>query len=147
MVLVVVAGIRLSSAPAVPGASAAPLLPVSVGPAEQALHQSGLRCTETAAGLECARRLSDGWQQVARLEVAGSVVRDLEVRLEPGTGAFPVDDVPAALSELGMDLTQAIDEAVGDDGAACACTRPIDGGAIHVEGDPAAGYVLTVEVP
>jgi hypothetical protein len=152
LVLAVVAGIRLSSAPATPGASAPPLLPVAVGPAEQALHQSGLRCTEIAGGLECARRLSDGWQQIARLEVVGRSVGGLEVRLEPGTGVFPVGDVPAALSEpatdvLGVDLTAAIDEALDPAGAACGCERPIDGGSIHLEGDAGSGYVLTVEVP
>lgn len=150
--LVIVAGIRMSSTPAGPGASVAPLLPVAVGPAEQALHQSGLRCTEIAGGIECGRRLSDGWRQVAHLEVAGGTVRGFDVRLEPGTGAFPVDDVPAALSEpatdvLGVDLTAAIDQAVDAEGAACGCTRSIDGGAIHVGGDPVAGYRLAIEVP
>jgi hypothetical protein len=152
VVLAVVVGIRLSTAPATPGASAEPLLPVAVGPAEQALHQSGLRCTEIAAGLECARRLSDGWRQVAQLEVAAGAIRGLEVRLEPGTTAFAVADVPAALSEpatdvLGIDLTESIDQAVDAEGAACGCERPIDGGAIYLEGDPGSGYVLTVEVP
>ena len=93
VVLVVVAGIRLSTAPvatpAAPAEPAAPLLPVAVGPAEQALHQSGLRCAEIDTGLECTRRLSDGWRQVARLEVAGGAVQGLEVRLVPGTAAFP----------------------------------------------------------
>ena len=151
VVLVVVAGIRLSSAPATPGASAVPLLPVAVAPAEQALHQSGLRCTEVAGGLECARRLSDGWRQIARLEVAAGAVRGLEVRLEPGTGVFP-GDVPAALSEpatdvLGVDVTESIDQAVDAAGVACGCERPVGGGSIHLEGDPGSGYVLTVEVP
>ena len=150
IVLVVVAGIRLSSAPTGPGATAAPVLPVSVGPAEQALHQSGLRCTEVSSGLECTRRLSDGWRQVARLDVMGEAVRGLEVRLEPGTGALPLADVPAALSEpatdvLGVDLSEAIDAAVDAAGVACGCERPIEGAAIHVEGDPAAGYLLRVE--
>jgi hypothetical protein len=152
VVLVVVAGIRLSSTPATPGASAEPLLPVAVGPAQQALHQSGLRCTEIATGLECARRLSDGWRQVARLDVTGEAIRGLEVRLKPGTGAFPVADVPAALSEpatdvLDVDLAEAIDQAVDAEGAACGCTRPVVGGAIHVEGDPVAGYRLAFEAP
>jgi hypothetical protein len=146
VVLVVVAGIRISSTPAVPAGSAAPLLPVAVEPAEQALHQSGLRCLEVAAGLECTRRLSDGWQQVARLEVAGGAVRGLEVRLEPGTaGPIPVDDVAAALAEpatdvIGLDVTEVVHDAV-----ACGCQRPIHGGSIHVEGDPVAGYRLRVE--
>ena len=87
LVLAVVVGTRLSTAPAAPGE---PLLPVEVGLAEQALHQSGLRCTEIASGLECERRLSDGWRQVARLDMASEAIRGLEVRLVPGTGAFPV---------------------------------------------------------
>lgn len=153
VVLVVVAGIRLSTAPvATPAAPAQPLLPVPVGPAEQALHQSGLRCAEIDTGLECTRRLSDGWRQVARLEVVGGAVRGLEVRLVPGTAAYLVADAPAALSEpatdvLGVDLAEAVDGAVAADGAACGCTRSIGGGAIHVEGDPVAGYLLTIEVP
>jgi hypothetical protein len=153
VVLAVVAGIRLSSAPvATPGAAAEPLLPVAVGPAEQALHQSGLRCAEIDTGLECTRRLSDGWRQVARLEVAGGAVQGLEVRLVPGTGAFPVADAPAALSEpavdvLGVDVAEAVDEALDAGGVACGCTRSIDGGAIHVEGDPVAGYLLVIEGP
>ena len=155
VVLAVVVGIRMFSTPATPAAPAEPaepVLPVALGPAEQALHQSGLRCTQIATGLECARRLSDGWRQVARLEVAGEAVGRLEVRLVPGTAAFPVADVPAALSEpatdvLGVDVTEAVDEAVADGGTACGCTRPIEGGAIHVEGDPIAGYLLTIEVP
>jgi hypothetical protein len=150
VVLIVVAGIRISSTPPGPGASTAPLLPVWAGAAEQALHQSGLRCTEIAGGLECTRRLSNGWQQIARLQVAGGAVRGLEVRLEPGTDAFPVGAVPAALSEpagdvLGVDLTDAIDDAVDAEGAACDCVRPAEGGAISLEGDPVAGYVLAVE--
>ena len=153
VVLVVVAGIRLSTAPvATPAAPAQPLLPVPVGPAEQALHQSGLRCAEIDTGLECTRRLSDGWRQVARLEVVGGAVRGLEVRLVPGTAAYLVADAPAALSEpatdvLGVDLAEAVDGAVAADGAACGCTLSIGGGAIHVEGDPVAGYLLTIEVP
>ena len=132
--------------------SAEPLLPVPVGPAEQALHQSGLRCTEIATGLECVRRLSDGWRQVARMDVAGGAVRRLEVRLVPGAAAFPAADAPAALSEpaadvLGVDLSEAVDEAVDAGGVACGCTRSVDGGAIHVEGDPVAGYLLAIEVP
>jgi hypothetical protein len=151
VVLAVVAGIRLTSAPmAAPGAPAEPLLPVAVGPAEQALHQSGLRCAEVATGLECTRRLSDGWRQVARLEVVGGAVQGLEVRLVPGTAGYPVADAPAALSEpaddvLGVDLSKVVDEAVDAAGVACGCTRPIDGGAIHVEGDPVAGYLLVIE--
>jgi hypothetical protein len=146
LALAVVVGTRLSTAPAAP---AEPLLPVEVGPAEQALHQSGLRCTEIATGLECARRLSDGWRQVARLEVAGETVRRLEVQLEPGTTAFPVGDVAAALSEpatdvLGVDLTEAVDGAVAEDGTACGCSRPVDGGAVHVDGDPVVGYRLVI---
>ena len=119
VVLAVVAGIRLSTAPvATPAAPAEPLLPVAVGPAEQALHQSGLRCAEIDTGLECTRRLSDGWRQVARLEVAGGAVQGLEVRLVPGTAAFPVADAPAALSEpaddvLGVDLSEAVDRGRG----------------------------------
>ena len=125
---------------------------MAVGPAEQALHQSGLRCAEIDTGLECTRRLSDGWRQVARLEVAGGAVQGLEVRLVPGTAAFPVADAPAALSEpaddvLGVDLSEVVDQAVAADGAACDCTRPVEGGAVHVEGDPVAGYLLTIEVP
>ena len=153
VVLAVVAGVRLSSAPvATPAAPAEPLLPVAVAPAEQALHQSGLRCAEIDTGLECTRRLSDGWRQVARMEVARGAVQGLEVRLVPGTAAFPVADAPAALSEpaadvLGVDPSEAVDEAVDADGVACNCTRSIDGGAIHVEGDPVAGYLLTIEVP
>ena len=153
VVLAVVAGIRLSSAPvATPAAPAEPLLPVAVGPAEQALHQSGLRCAEIDTGLECTRRLSDGWRQVARLEVAGGAVQGLEVRLVPGTAAFPVADAPAALNEpaddvLGVDLSEVVDQAVAADGAACDCTRPVEGGGVHVEGDPVAGYLLTIEVP
>jgi hypothetical protein len=148
VVLTVVVGIRISnSAPAAP---AEPLLPVPVGPAEQALHQSGLRCQEAGTGLQCVRRLSDGWQQVARLDVAGEAIQRLEVRLDPGTAAFPLRDGPAALSEpatdvLGVDLSQAIDEAIDAAGAACGCTQPIEGGSIHLEGDPIAGYVLTIE--
>jgi hypothetical protein len=149
VVLAVVVGIRMSDTPAAP---AEPLLPVPVGPAEQALHQSGLRCTETAAGLECARRLSDGWRQVARLQVVAGAIRGLEVQLVPGAAAFPVGDVPAALAEpvtdaLGVDLSEAVGEAVDAGGAACGCTRSIEGGATHVEGDPVAGYLLTIEVP
>ena len=156
VVLVVVAGIRLSTAqvatPAAPAEPAAPLLPVAVGPAEQALHQSGLRCAEIDTGLECTRRLSDGWRQVARLEVAGGAVQGLEVRLVPGTAAFPVADAPATLSEpaddvLGVDLSEVVDQAVAADGAACDCTSPVEGGGVHVEGDPVAGYLLTIEVP
>ena len=152
VVLAVVAGIRMSSAPAAPTVSAEPLLPVPVGPAEQALHQSRLRCTEIATGLECVRRLSDGWRQVARMDVAGGAVRRLEVRLVPGAAAFPAVDVPAALSEpaadvLGVDLSEPVDEAVDAGGVACGCTRSVDGGAIHVEGDPVAGYLLAIEVP
>ena len=129
---------------------AAPLLPVSLARAEQALHQSGLRCTGIAAGLECTRRLSGGWRQAARLEVAGGAVRGLEVRLEPGTGPYPVADVPAALNEpaadvLGFDLTDAIVGSLDADGTACGCTRLLEGGAIHLEGDPATGYRLSVE--
>jgi hypothetical protein len=145
VVLVVVAGIRLSTAPEGPAAS---LLPVPVAPAEQALHQSGLRCTGVAAGLECTRRLSDGWRQVARLDVAGGAVRRLEVRLEPGAGGpFPVADVAAALAEpatdvLGVDVAEAVDEAI-----ACGCARPIDGGMVRVEGDAVAGYRLAIETP
>ena len=153
VVLAVVAGIRLSSAPvATPAEPAEPLLPVAVGPAEQALHQSGLRCAEIDTGLECTRRLSDGWRQVARLEVAGGAVQGLEVRLVPGTAAFPVADAPAALNEpaadvLGVDLSEVVDQAVAADGAACDCTRPVEGGGVHVEGDPVAGYLLAIEVP
>ncbi len=151
VVLAVVAGIRMSSAPvATPAAPAEPLLPVAVGPAEQALHQSGLRCAEIDTGLECTRRLSDGWRQVARLEVAGGAVQGLEVRLVPGTAAFPVVDAPAALSEpaddvLGVHLAEVVDQAVAADGLACDCTRPVEGGGVHVEGDPLAGYLLTLE--
>jgi hypothetical protein len=151
VVLAVVAGIRLSSAPvATPAAPAEPLLPVAVGPAEQALHQSGLRCAEIDTGLECTRRLADGWRQVARLAVAGGSVHGLEVRLEPGTAAFPLADAPVALSEpahdvLGVDLSEVVDQAVAADGAACDCMRPFEGGGIHVEGDPLAGYLLTIE--
>ena len=148
VVLAVVVGIRLSSA--TPAAPAAPVLPVPVGPAEQALHQSGLRCEAAGTGLECVRRLSDGWQQVARLGVTGEAVQRLEVQLVPGTAAYPTGDVPAALSEpatdvLGVDVFEAVDEAIDVTGAACDCTRPIDGGSIHVEGDPVAGYVLKIE--
>jgi hypothetical protein len=151
VVLAVVAGIRLPSAPvATPAAPAEPLLPVAVGPAEQALHQSGLRCAEIDNGLECTRRLSDGWRQIARLQVTGGAVRGLEVRLVPGTAAFPVADAPAALSEpatnvLGVDLSEVVDQAIAADGAACDCTRPVDGGGVHVEGDPLAGYLLMIE--
>jgi hypothetical protein len=144
LVLVLVAGIRLSTAPAAP---AEPLLPVPLGPAEQALHQSGLHCTEIEGGLACTRRLSDGWQQVAQLEVVDGAVRGLEVRLVPGTGAFPVDDVAAALAEpatdvLGVDVADVVDEAI-----ACGCARPIGGGTFRVEGDPVAGYRLTIRGP
>ena len=147
VVLVVVAGIRLSTAPAGP---TAPLLPVPVAPAEQALHQSGLRCTGIAAGLECTRRLAGGWRQLAQLEVGGGAVRGLEVRLEPGTGPYPVADVPAALNEpaadvLGLDLTDAIAGGLDAAGTACGCTRPLDGGAIRIEGDPGTGYRLTIQ--
>jgi hypothetical protein len=147
VVLMVVAGIRLSTAPAGPPA---PFLPVPVAPAEAALHQSGLRCTGIAAGLECTRRLADGWRQVARLEVAGGAVRGLEVRLDPGTGPYPAADVPAALNEpaadvLGVDLTDAIAESLDATGTACGCTRPLEGGAIRIEGDPGRGYRLTTE--
>jgi hypothetical protein len=150
IVLAIVIGIRMSSTPAEPAASAVPLLPVPVEPAEQALHQSSLRCTATATGLECSRRLSDGWRQVAQLDVVNGTVRRLEVRLEPGAESFPVSDVPAALNEpaadvLGVDLTVAIDDAVADDGTACGCTQPIEGGTIRVGGDPDTGYLLTVE--
>jgi len=142
VVLVVVAGIRLSTAPAGP---AAPFLPVPLAPAEQALHQSGLRCIGIAAGLECTRRLADGWRQVARLEVAGGSVRGLEVRLEPGIGEFPLSEVVAALNEpvedvLGVDLADVVGEA-----AACGCERPIEGGAIRVDGDPVTGYRLRIQ--
>jgi hypothetical protein len=147
VVLAVVVGIRMTSAPAAP---AGPLLPVPVGPAEQALHQSGLRCEEAGTGLECVRRLSDGWRQVARLDVAGEAVQRLEVRLDPGAVAYPVGNVAAALAEpaadvLGVDLSEAVDEAVDAAGVACGCTRPIEGGSIHIEGDPVAGYVLDIE--
>ena len=159
VVLAVVAGIRLSSAPvatpaatpvATPAAPAELLLPVAVGPAEQALHRSRQRCVEIDIGLECTRGLSDGWRQVARLEVAGGAVQGLEVRLVPGPAAFPVADAPAALSEpaadvLGVDLSDVVDQAVAADGAACDCTRPVEGGGVHVEGDPLAGYLLTIE--
>jgi hypothetical protein len=150
VVLAVVVGIRMSSA--TPAAPAVPLLPVPVGPAEQALHQSGLRCEEAGTGLECVRRLSDGWRQVARLDVSGGAVQHLEVRLDPGTAAFPVADVSAALAEpvadvIFVDLSEAVDEAVDAAGTACGCTRPIEGGSIHVEGDPVAGYVLDIETP
>jgi hypothetical protein len=152
VVLTVVVGIRMAATPAAPSASARPLLPVPVGPAEQALHQSGLRCSDIPTGLDCVRRLSDGWLQTARLEVAGATVQGLEVRLVPGTAAYPVADAPAALSEpatdvLGIDLSVAVDEAVDAGGVACGCTRSIDGGAIQVDGDPVAGYVLAIEVP
>jgi hypothetical protein len=148
VVLAIVVGIRMSSA--TPAAPAEPVLPVPAGPAELALHQSGLRCEEARAGLECVRRLSDGWQQVARLDLADEAIQRLEVRLDPGTAAFPVGDVPAALSEpatdvLGVDLSEAVDEAIDAAGEACACTRPIEGGSIHLEGDPVGGYVLTIE--
>jgi hypothetical protein len=118
--------------------------------AERALHQSSLRCTGIAAGLECARPLSGGWRQVAQLDIVNGTVRRLEVRLEPGAESFPVTDVAAALDEpaadvLGVDLTAAIDDAVADDGTACGCTQPIEGGTLHVEGDPDTGYLLTVE--
>jgi hypothetical protein len=151
VVLAVVAGIRLSTAPvAPPAAPAEPLLPVAVGPAEQALHQSGLRCAEIDTGLECTRRLSDGWRQVARLEVVGEAVRGLEVRLVPGTAAFPPADAPAALSEaandvLGVDLSEVVDQAVAANGVACDCTHPVEGGGVHVVGDSLAGYLLTIE--
>ena len=103
-------------------------------------------------GLECTRRLSDGWRQVARLEVAGGAVQGLDVRLVAGTAAFPVADAPATLSEpaddvLGVDLSEVVDQAVAADGAACDCTSPVEGGAVHVEGDQVAGYLLTIEVP
>jgi len=154
VVLAVVAGIRLSTASvATPAAPAERLLPVPVGPAEQALHRSGLRCAEIETGLECTRRLSDGWRQVARLDVSGGAVQGLDVQLVPGAEAFSVAAVPAALSEqatdvLGVDLAEAVDGAVDAGGAACGCTRPVEGGgAIHVEGDPLAGYLLTIEVP
>ena len=150
VVLAVVVGIRLSAA--TPAAPAEPLLPVPVGPAEQALHQSGLRCADTNAGLECTRRLAGGWQQVARLDVSGGAVEGLEVRLAPGQAAYPVGDVPAALAEpatdvLGVDLSAKIDAAVDAAGTGCGCTRAVEGGAITVEGDPVAGYRLDVEVP
>jgi hypothetical protein len=148
VVLVVVVGIRMSSS--TPAAPAEPLLPVPVGSAEQALHQSGLRCEVAGTGLECVRLLSNSWRQVARLDVSGGAVQHLEVRLDPGTAAYPVGDVPAALAEpatdvLGVDLSEVVDEAVDAAGNACGCTRPIEGGSIHVEGDPAAGYVLDIE--
>ena len=148
VVLAIVVGIRMSSS--TPAAPAEPLLPVPVEPAEQALHQSGLRCEEAGTGLECMRRLSDGWRQVARLDASGGAVQRLEVRLDPGTAAYPVGNVAAALTEpatdvLGVDLSEAVDEAVDAAGTACGCTRPIDGGSIHVVGDPVAGYVLDIE--
>jgi hypothetical protein len=148
VVLAVVVGIRVSSS--TPAAPAEPLLPVPVEPAEQALHQSGLRCEEAGAGLECVRRLSDGWRQVARLDVSGGAVQHLELRLDPGTAAYPLADVSAALAEpaadvLGVDLSEAIDQAVDAAGVACGCTRQIEGGSIHIEGDPVAGYVLDIE--
>ena len=63
-----------------------------------------------------------------------------------------VADAPAALSEpaddvLGVDLSEVVDQAVAADGAACDCTSPVEGGGVHVEGDPVAGYLLTIEVP
>ena len=148
LVLAVVVGIRMSSS--TPAAPAEPLLPVPVEPAEQALHQSGLRCEEAGTGLECVRRLSDGWRQVARLDVSGGAVQRLEVRIDRGTAAYPVADVSAALAEpatdvLGVDLSEAVDEAVDIAGVACGCTRPVEGGSIHIEGDPVAGYVLDIE--
>jgi hypothetical protein len=147
LVLAIVVGIRVTSTPAAP---AEPLLPVPVGPAEQALHQSGLRCEEAGTALECVRRLSDGWRQVARLDVVRESVQRLEVRLDPGTASYPVGDVSAALGEpatdvLGVDLSEAVDAAVDAAGTACGCTRPIEGGSIHLEGDPVAGYVLIIE--
>ena len=68
-----------------------------------------------------------------------------------GNCGVPGGRCPAALSEpatdvLGVDLSEAVDQAVAADGVACNCTRPVDGGAIHVEGDPVAGYLLTIEV-
>jgi len=148
VVLAIVVGIRMSSS--TPAAPVEPLLPVPVGPAEQALHQSGLRCEVADTGLECMRRLSDGWRQVARLDVVGESVRRLEVRLDPGRAAYPAGNVAAALTEpatevLGVDLSEAVDEAMDAAGTACGCTRPIDGGSLHVEGDPVAGYVLDIE--
>ena len=152
IVLAVVVGIRLSSSPAGLAASIEPLLPVPVEPAEQALHQSSLRCTGIATGLECAKPLAGGWRQVAQLDVVNGTVRHLEVRLEPGAEPFQVADVPAALNEpaadvLGVDITAAIDVAIDEAGAACNCTRSIDGGTLRVEGDPSAGYRLVIEAP
>ena len=148
VVLAIVVMIRVSSS--APAASVEPLLPVPVEPAEQALHQSGLRCEEAGAGLQCVRRLSDGWRQVAQLDASGGAVQRLEVRLDPGTAAYPVGNVAAALAEpatdvLNVDLTEAIDKAVDPAGTACGCTRPIEGGSIHLEGDPVGGYVLEIE--
>jgi hypothetical protein len=152
IVLAVVVGIRMSSTPAVPAASTEPLLPVPVEPAEQALHQSSLRCTGIATGLQCARPLSGGWRQVAQLDVVNGTVRRLEVRLEPGAEPFPAADVPVALNEpaadvLGVDLTAAIDEAIDGAGAACNCTSPIEGGTLHLEGDPVGGFRLVIGAP
>ena len=83
--------------------------------------------------------------------MAGGAVQGLEVWLVPGTAGFPAADAPAASSEpaddvLGVDLSEVVDQAVAADGAACGCTRPVEGG-VHVEGDPVAGYRLTIEVP
>ena len=84
--------------------------------------------------------------------MAGGAVGGLEVRLEPGSGAFPVEHVAAVLSEpatdvLGVDLTAAVEESLAGDGTACACARPIPGGALSVEGDPTDGYRLAIEGP
>ncbi len=143
------AGIRLATGPA---ASPAPnLLPLAMAPAEEALHRSGLRCEAVATGVECSKRLADGWRQVALLEGSAGSARRIEVRLVAGPNAYPLEDVVAALSgplkaALGgtIDLGSPIGDALTDDGTACNCARSVDGGTIQLEGDRRSGYVLSL---
>jgi anti-sigma factor RsiW len=148
----VLVGARLVNTP---GASPAPnLLPVAMVPAAEGLHRSGLRCEAVAAGLECSKRLADGWRQVALLEGSAGSVGRIEIRLVAGRGAYPLDDVVAALSGpleavLGdvIDIEMPIRDSLADDGTACDCARPTDGGMLQLEGDPGSGYVLSLELP
>ena len=150
LAVALIAGIRMATTP---GTSPAPdLLPVAMAPAEEALHRLGLRCEAVAGGVECSKRLADGWRQVALLEGSAGSIRRIEVRLVAGLNAYPLEDLVPALSgpmkaALGgnIDLGSPIRDSLTDDGTACACARSIGGGTIHLEGDRRSGYVLSLE--
>jgi hypothetical protein len=150
LAVALLAGIRLATTPA---ASPAPnLLPVAMEPAEEALHRSGLRCEAVATGVECSKRLADGWRQVALLERSAGSVRRIEVRLVAGPNAYPLEDVIPAMSgpleaALGgnVDLGSPIGDSLAADGTACDCARSIGGGTIYLEGDRRSGYVVSLE--